>query len=283
MRKVFGTIFVSLGFVVAVSAGLMPLAKPAYSADMTARLTELANGSWRSEADKARNDYRHPVETLNFFGINDHMSVVELSPSGGWYMEILAPLLKDRGIYYAAGFSRSDTSDYAKRMIKVMDDKIASHPDLYGKVRITPLRPPATETAADPIAPEGSADMVLTFRNIHNWLASGTFPEILARAHKALKPGGVLGVVEHRADPAAPVDEKAKSGYVNEAYIIGVIEKAGFKLEAASEINANPKDDHNHPKGVWTLPPTYSLGDQDRAKYQAIGESDRMTLKFRKI
>lgn len=286
------------GFALIVLAGLLLPAVPALSGDgppdrstadrstadrptadqsTTDRLTTLANGDWRPDANKARNGARHPVETLVFFGIRDHMTVVELMPGGGWYMEILAPFLKDRGTYYAAGFPRDAQSSYAQRLLRETDARIAARPDLYGKVITTAL------TAETGFAPAGSADMVLTFRNLHNWMSSGELPVILANVHRALKPGGIFGVVEHRADPKAAVDPKAQSGYVNEAYIIGVIEKAGFGLEASSEINANPRDSRNHPKGVWTLPPTYALGDQDRATYSAIGESDRMTLRFRRL
>jgi len=147
---------------------------------------------------------------------------------------------------------------------------------LYGKVKITVLAPP-DKTA---IAPAGSADMVLTFRNIHNWMAAGTADQVFAAMFAALKPGGVLGVVEHRGNPAVPQDPKAKSGYVNQDYAIRLAEKAGFKFVEGSEINANPRDTKDHPKGVWTLPPTFALEDEDRAKYLAIGESDRFTLKF---
>jgi predicted methyltransferase len=233
-------------------------------------------GSHRSAANKARDVYRHPKETLTFFGLRRDMTVVELWPgSGGWYTEVLAPVLKDKGKLYAAHVDPVDAPPGGRDGLKSYKDKLAANPDLYGKVDVTVL----WNKGAD-IAPPGSADMVVTFRNIHNWMGRDWAPQAFAAAYQALKPGGVFGVEEHRGNPAVPQDPKAASGYVNEDYAIKMIEAAGFKLVDRSEINANPKDTKDYEKGVWTLPPNYRMGDVDRAKYTAIGESDRFTLKF---
>jgi predicted methyltransferase len=201
---------------------------------------------------------------------------VELSPGGGWYTEILAPFLRDRGKLYAAGYDPKSEVDYYRKSAKRYADKLAANPAVYGKVVVTVLRPP-DELA---IAPDGSADMVLTFRNLHNWMGSGQAEAVLQAAYRALKPGGVFGVVAHRGDSSVEQDPKAASGYVNQDYAIALVESVGFKLVASAEINANPADTKKHPEGVWTLPPGFELGDVDRDKYAAIGESDRMTLKF---
>ncbi len=219
----------------------------------------------RSADNVARDVWRHPYETLSFFGIKPTDTVVELAPGAGWYTEILAPYLRDAGQLYVA--------DGGSARFKAKMDASS----VYGKVRITAFD--ASKDQLD-IAPAGSADAVLTFRNVHNWMAAGKAQEVFNAAFKALKPGGVLGVEEHRLPASRPQEAQAPSGYVLEATVIKFAEAAGFKLAARSEINANPKDTADHPRGVWTLPPTYALKDQDRAKYQAIGESDRMTLKF---
>lgn len=233
-------------------------------------------GAHRSDANKARDKYRHPKETLTFFGLRQDMTVVELWPgTGGWYTEVLAPVLRDKGTYYAAHVNPSDSPQSAQDGLKTYRAKLAANPDVYGKVVVTAFGPNALE-----IAPAGSADLVVTFRNIHNWMGREWASKAFEAAFKALKPGGILGVTEHRGNPAAPQDPKAASGYVNEEFAIQLIEAAGFKLVERSEINANPKDTKDYEKGVWTLPPVYRLGDKDREKYAAIGESDRMTLKF---
>ena len=225
-------------------------------------------GPDRSEANKARDKYRHPMETLTFFGIEPAMTVVEISPGAGWYTEILAPFLKDHGkLYEAVGGGAG---------AKTFEDKLKADPAVYGQVIVTTLKPPA-ETE---IAPAGSADLVLTFRNVHDWLAHGNTEDYFKAFYRALKPGGILGITDHRADPSQPQDPNAKNGYVRQDYMIRLAEQAGFKLTGASEINANPKDLRDHP--VWYLPPTLRLRAKDRAKYLAIGESDRMTLKFTK-
>lgn len=237
-----------------------------------AKLKGIIAGEHRA-ADKPRDPYRHPAETLAFFGIKDTMTVVELWPFGGWYTKILAPYLRDNGKYYAAATDAppgGGTSRYDDEMKKLLD----ANPKLFDKVIVTTLSP-----GKKAIAPAGSADLVLTFRNIHNWQRQGTDKGVFEEAFKALKPGGILGVVEHRSDPH-PTGTPA--GYVSEKDAIALVESAGFELVAKSEINANPKDTKDYPKGVWTLPPSYAEGEKDKAKYAAIGESDRFTLKFQK-
>jgi predicted methyltransferase len=234
-------------------------------------------GAHRSEENRARDVYRHPLDTLLFFGIKPEMTVVEVWPgAGGWYTEVLAPLLVN-GKLYAALPPPAPGNAFITAGRKSFMDKLAARPDLYGKVEVTTLG------AGDfNIAPPGSADMVVTFRNIHNWMSLGFEKQAFAEMHRALKPGGILGVVEHRGNADKPQDPKAASGYVNEQYAIDLATAAGFELVARSEINANPKDTKDYEQGVWTLPPNYRLGNRERAKYQAIGESDRFTLKFRK-
>ena len=270
-----GNIFATLGLSLAAL-----LATPAIAADTShatdAKLQQVINGDHRSADNSARDQYRQPLETLSWLGIKDNMTVVEITPGGGWYTEILAPYLKENGTYYAAGFDGENGASWAKRSVKRFNDKLAADPAHYGKVNVTVLAPPNNTE----VAPAGSADMVLTFRNVHNWMAAGTSDAVFNAMYRALKPGGTLGVIEHRGNPDVTQDPKAKSGYVNEAYTIAMAEKAGFKLAGKSEILANAKDSRNHPKGVWTLPPRLRLGDKDKAKYLAIGESDRMLLKF---
>ena len=217
--------------------------------------------------------------TVTFFGLRPDMTVVEVWPGGGEYTEILATLLKRRGRLYEAHLDPT-SSEYVRRTVDDFRAKLAARPDLYDKVVVTTLAaPPASAT----IAPAGSADLVVTFGNLHNWMMFGWQREAFAAMHAALKPDGVLGVVEHRGDPKWPQDPKAASGYVHEQYAIELIESVGFKLVGRSEVNANPKDTKDYEKGVWTLPPTFAAGAKDRARYAAIGESDRFTLKFVKV
>ena len=239
-------------------------------------LTQWAEGEHRSESNRVRNESRNPVETLDFFGLAANMTVIEILPSRGWYTEIMAPYLRDHGKYYAAHFSPNASASYMPPNLRNFEEKITAEPDLYGKITVRHLNPP-NEVA---IAPAESADMALTFRNVHNWIMAGQEHEYFATFYTALKPGGVLGVVEHRAKPDAGMDVMRTSGYVTEAYVREVAAAAGFEFAGSSELNANPKDPTVHPEGVWTLPPNYRMGDVDRDKYMAIGESDRMTLKF---
>ncbi len=254
------------------------LLPPAVYADppITDSLIEAAiNGEHRSQVNKQRDIYRHPQETLKFFAIDEYMTIVEIWPGGGWYTDILAPLLKDYGTLYAAHFAADSEVPYFQKSLANFKNKLASNPAIYKSVKLTELQPPAKLE----IAPPGSADRVLTFRNVHNWMKAGQAEAVFAAMYNALRVGGLLGVVEHRMPQNAVFDPLAKSGYVHENYVIKLAENAGFKLLDTSEINANPKDTGNHPKGVWTLPPSLRLKDQQQ-KYIAIGESDRMTLKF---
>ena len=226
----------------------------------------------------ARDTYRHPLETLKFFGVRPDQTVVEIWPGRGWYMEILAPYLHDHGKYYAAieAADIEGAPKEAKDNAAYLRKKIADDPARYGKVTLTELHPPQLTE----ICPPGTADVVLTFRNVHNWLEAGNQQAQFDVFFKALKPGGVLGVVEHRAKPGTSLEESRKSGYMDEAYVKKLATGAGFRFDVESPVNDNPKDTKDYPEGVWTLPPTLALGDKDREKYLAIGESDRMTLRF---
>ena len=240
-----------------------------------AGLKAVVAGDHRTPRYVARDRYRHPYETLRFFGLQPQMKVVEIWPGGGWYTEVIAPYLDKSGRYYAAGRNKDTSNPRILRSIKRYQTKLEARPDIYGNVVVTEL-----SSKKHAIAPAGSADMVLTFRNVHNWMKFGFEKAIFAAMFNALKPGGVLGVVEHRADPEEFPDPQALSGYVHEEQVIEMAVAAGFKLVGRSEVNANPKDTRRHPEGVWTLPPALRLKDKDRARYLAIGESDRMTLKF---
>jgi len=244
-----------------------------------ALLDKAIAGDHRSDATRARDRYRHPRETLVFFGFRSDMSVMEVWPgSGGWYTEILAPVLRDRGALYAAQWDPETDNKFVQDSLKAFTAKMGARPDVYDKVKVVALHYP---TAILPV-PAGTLDMVLTFRNIHNWMPRGADRPMLEAMFAALKPGGILGVVEHRASDQAPQDPMARSGYVREDYAIELIESIGFRLVDRSEINANPGDTRDYEQGVWTLPPTFRLGDKDRERYTAIGESDRFTLRFEK-
>ena len=238
-------------------------------------LDNILAGSQRSAENSARDRYRHPKETLLFFGIRPEMRVLEVWPEPGWYTEIIAPLVREHGKYYAAMIAADPQSKYVTERLSEYQQKLGSHPDVYAGVEVVTF-----PSDGGDVVPPGSLDMVVTFRNIHNWMARGGAEQAFATLYKALKPGGVLGVVEHRGNPAVAQDPKAKSGYVNEDYAIRLIEGQGFRLVGESQINANARDTKDYEQGVWTLPPTYRLGDKDREKYAAIGESDRFTLKF---
>ena len=239
-------------------------------------------GEWRSDDAKARDAFRHPKETLEFFGIEGDDTVIEIWPGGGWYTSVLAPFLKAEGKYVAAGFD-PETSEYAKRGAEKFATNFVAKPEVYGDIEVTQL-----SKTSGPLVAEGTADAVLTFRNVHNWMSGGYADKVFADMYAALKPGGVLGVVEHRLPSSEMQDPKSGSGYVHEDYVKQVAEAAGFKFVESSEINANPNDTADHPFGVWTLPPNSRDKNRDGtvpegfdpAKYLAIGESDRMTLKF---
>ena len=231
-------------------------------------------GDWRSEKNKARDAYRHPRETLEFFGVKPGQTLIEITPGGGWYAEVLAPLMKGNGTYIAA-FPVDSTSDYAKRSNDNFRAMLVSDPARLGEAKTVEY-----DVSAPNLGPDGSADVVLTFRNVHNW--GDNAPAMFKAFYAVLKPGGTLGVVDHRAADGASAESLKGSGYITTASVKRLASDAGFELAAESEINANPKDTKDYEKGVWTLPPSLALGDTDRDKYLAIGESDRMTLKFQK-
>jgi predicted methyltransferase len=238
-------------------------------------LAQWLSAPHRTPGNVVRDVYRHPIETLTFFGVKDNSTIVEILPgSRGYYLELLAPYLKARGVYFAANRDELAAPQYLADHKKFLE-RLKEDAALFEKVRVTKFNADRHE-----IAPAGSADLVLTFRNLHNWMERNEIDGALRAFHKALKPGGVLGVVDHRGRTDLSQEAQMKLGYVREDVAIKLIEKAGFKLAATSEVNANPKDTKDYPQGVWTLPPTYRLGDKDRARYQAIGESDRFTHRF---
>lgn len=231
-------------------------------------------GSWRSSANRARDVYRHPKATLAFFDVRPDQTVIEITPGGGWYSEILAPLLRDDG-HYIAAVAVAPNDGEARRDESALERLFHSDPAQYAKATIREFDP-----TAPVFGPPDSADRVLTFRNVHNWMTAGTAPGMFRAFFAVLRPGGVLGVVDHRAAKGATLDSVKDSGYLPTDYVVKLATDAGFRLVASSEINANPKDTKDYAKGVWTLPPTYTLGAKDKARYAAIGESDRMTLRF---
>jgi predicted methyltransferase len=238
-------------------------------------LTVILAGDQRPAEERARDAYRHPKETLLFFGIRPELRVLEVWPEPGWYTAVIAPLLREKGKYFAGVIAEDPSSKYITHRLEEYRARLAARPDLYDRVAVVTV----PQDGGDAVPP-GSVDMVVTFRNIHNWMGRDHAAQAFRTMYRALKPGGVLGVVEHRGNPAVPQDPKAKSGYVNEDYAIKLIEAQGFRLVAKSEVNDNPKDTKDYEQGVWTLPPTYRLGAKDHDKYAAIGESDRFTLRF---
>lgn len=265
-----GTSF--LAFLCLLASALSCAAAPASDS----ALSQAVADPGRNPKFVARDRYRHPVEELTFFGLKPTMTVVEVWPGSGYWTEILGPYLKGSGHYYAAvtvpkESKEEDTTTTAWKA------RVAEQKARYGSIVITELGKGHFD-----VAPSGSADLIVTFRNLHNWMDGGYAEEALKGLFNALKPGGILGVEDHRGRNDQPQDPKAKSGYVRQDYAIELARKAGFEFVSASEINANPKDTKSWPEGVWTLPPTLALGDKDREKYLAIGESDNFVLKFRK-
>ena len=258
-------------------------APPAFATDAppvtAAKLAQAIDSPQRTAENRARDTWRHPQETLLFFGIEPDMQVLELWPGGAWYTEILAPFLAPDGRLAVTNFDPAGPADKpATRYAKEFADKLAADAARFGAVEVIQIDPPAKLVLGD----ANSYDLVVTFRNNHGWINGGYHDSVYAEAFRVLKPGGVMGVVQHRAKEGAEAVASAKTGYVPEAFVVEAAQRAGFELAGRSEVNANPKDTKDHPEGVWTLPPSYRLGDVDRAKYAAIGESDRMTLKFRK-
>jgi predicted methyltransferase len=238
-------------------------------------LASAVASSARTPNHVARDPARHPVEELTFFGLTPKMTVVELWPGGGYWTDILGPYLAPAGHYYIALPASGNAEEDAG--VKRFHARIAAEKDRLGTLRETTLGPNHFD-----IAPPGSADLVLTFRNLHNWMGEGFADEAMAASFKALKPGGILGIEEHRGPNDKPQDPKGKNGYVRQDYTIAMAKKAGFEFVSSSEVNANPRDTKDWVDGVWTLPPTLSQGEKDRAKYVAVGEADNYVLKFRK-
>ena len=232
------------------------------------------SGDHRSESNVARDQYRHPRETLEFFGLSAEMTVLEVSPGGGWYTEVLAPLLKDHG-KLVAGHGAPNGSAYGRRSLGGYLQKLGRANDVYSAVDVRVMQPPSM-----PVDVED--DMALVFRNVHSWLRAGTAEASLADVFRALKSGGTLGIVQHRGNDGIDLEQMKRTAYVPESKVIEMAQAAGFVLDGKSEINANAKDTKDYAGGVWTLPPSFGAGDEDRAKYAAIGESDRMTLRFKK-
>ena len=261
-------------FAAAVVTGLSFAAHAEMDAGTEAKLKTAIAGKQRAQDNAVRDQYRHPLETLKAFGLQDTMAVMEISPGGGYWTEFLAPTLKDKGLYVATMPDNPES-----RALKSFQAKMTADPANYAKVTTGTLDPAKGKTT--PVA-AGSLDMVLTFRNIHNWMAGGQAKPMFDAMYASLKPGGYLDVEEHRARTDKEQDPKAASGYVREDYAINLIQSSGFKLVSKSEVNANPKDTKDYPKGVWTLPPNYMEGEADKAKYTEIGESDRFTLLFQK-
>lgn len=260
------------------TAALMSLGLPSWAQSASdAELVRAIASLERSAANRARDAARHPLETLEFFGLKANQVVIEASPGGGWYTEILAPYLREKGQFFAAHESPTDTDDYLRNSRLNFDKKLAAKPERFGRVVVglLPRGPRFTD-----IAPAGGADLVLTFRNIHNWIEAGHLDNTLRAFFNVLKPGGVLGVEEHRAPPGSTLEWIKKNGYVTEDLLIDRARAVGFELAAKSEINANPRDTKDHPNGVWSLPPTLRGGDADRARFIAIGESDRFTHRY---
>jgi predicted methyltransferase len=244
-----------------------------------AALVAATKGTYRAPGAADRDVYRHPVETLEFFGLKPTMTVLDIGPGDGWYTEIVAPVLEKKGHYLATS---SDPNGSPDSMGTLGGQRyaafLAKAPELYGKVQ-----PVIVDGKAPSLGLDGTVDLILAMRELHGMKENGTLDAWLAQIHTALKTGGIFGVEEHRAPADANPDESAKKGYLPEKWVIATVEAAGFKLAGKSEINANPKDTKDYADGVWTLPPSFTLKDKDHDKYAAIGESDRMTLKFVKV
>ena len=265
----------SLAMLAITLIAMSSCATPPSRGSVAAALDAAIAGAHRPEADVARDRYRHPRETLLFFGLRPDQTVLEITPTGGWYTRIIAPVVRSKGRYIAAMPPLVPGNAGSERTRQAFLDLLGAHPELFDRVQVTDF-----EVGRGTLAPPGSIDLVLTFRNVHNWMAREQAQAAFRDMFLALKPGGTLGVVEHRGNESVPQDPRARSGYVNQAYAIEMIEAAGFQLVGTAEINANPKDTRDYPGGVWTLPPTLAGDAAERAKLLAIGESDRFTLKF---
>lgn len=287
MSRIMATLIALLTAGAALAAS--PAADPAAGLPIEARIERAMLGEHRAATNIERNRHRHPVGTLTFLGLENGMTVMEIWPGGGWYTEILAPVMRHNGQYIAAGWDVDvpDQPDYRYRLQMELLDTFSAHPEIYDQVAVVPYSPPASASLGE----AESVDLVLTFRNAHGWIGDGIAESVFAEFARVLKPGGILGVVQHRAPEGADAAESAQNGYVPEAAVIELARQAGLYLEARSEANANPADSRDHAAGVWALPPGLALcrelaSEEEKAacqaRYQAIGESDRMTLRFRK-
>jgi predicted methyltransferase len=264
--------------VAALASACVPVCMPARAQPAADTALQAAiDGPQRSAANRARDAARHPYDTLRFFGLQPGHTVLELAPGGGWYTEILAPYLRDKGRLLAAHYARDSADEGRRRSRANFEAKLAKNPELYDRVVVGTL--PQGDAFTD-LAVAGGADMVLTFRNVHNWLEDSQLDASLRAFAQVLKPGGVLGVEDHRAAPGTPLERMMSSGYVTEDLLTQRARAAGFELQARSEINANPRDTKDHPNGVWSLPPTLRGGEMGRDKFTAIGESDRFTHRY---
>lgn len=261
---------------IAASLVSLSMASVSYVQAGNDQLAQAIAGEHRSADNKARDQYRHPKQTLEFLGFKSTMTVVEITPGGGWYTEILAPALKGTGKFIGAHYPDTGEDNYYSKSRKNLEKKLASN-DVFSEVELSNFVP----KKASELAPAGTADMVLTFRNLHNWGEEGV-QQVFFDAYKALKTDGILGVVEHRLPKGVAANDMNR-GYVSVETTIAQAKAAGFKLAGSSEVNANAKDTASYEKGVWTLPPVLALKEKDKEKYLAIGESDRMTLKFVKV
>ena len=266
----------SIALVSTCSLALISTSAAAHN-HQNAKLEAAVSSDFRQAKNSARDEYRHPLQTLNFFEIKPTDTVIELWPGGGWYAEILAPYLAKEGQYIAGNFDANPSDEKLKNGYRAKSGKkfvawLSDNQTKLGEATTVTFDPPSYYVMGE----DNSADAVLTFRNLHNWAMKGYLEPVFDSAYKVLKPGGTFGIVEHRAKPGMDV----KSGYMEQAEVIKLAEKAGFTFVGSSEINANAKDTKDYPKGVWTLPPRLALADQDKQKYLDIGESDRMTLKF---
>ena len=282
MKRLLLAVLVPVALAACTTSTPAPEAQAGATVSADARLAALdaaVGGSWRDAKNTPRDMYRHPRETLAFFGVDADDHVIEITPGGGWYAEILAPYLRADGHYVAAVWDDAITGQpgYRYRLNKELRAKFAGDAAVYGTPEVRVFDPKAPVFGAP-----ASADVVLTFRNAHNWVADGNADAYFKAFFDVLKPGGTLGLADHRAKPGTDLETMKKSGYLTEALVIEHATRAGFVLEAKSEVNANPKDTADHPNGVWTLPPSNNHDAADAAKYKAIGESDRMTLRFRK-
>lgn len=262
-----------------VAEQLAPPAVPTAQERTEDALKRAVGGSWRSRENAVRDAYRNPVQTLTYFGVEPQHTVIEITPGSGWYSEILAPYLREQGQYIAAVVDPmalpEDRRDYSSRSKAALEEKFAAAPEQFERARLV-----AYDPAAPRLGPADSADVVLTFRNVHNWYGNGQAEAMFKAFYDVLKPGGTLGIVEHRAVSEVAPDDR--SGYMGQAQVTAMVQAAGFVPAGHSQINANPRDTKDHPNGVWTLPPVNRHDEADAAKYRTIGESDRMTLRFRK-